>query len=108
MERGLYERDIVGLQDFILLEDCNSEEAFIDNLRKRFQANLIYVCIFACFAIFSISPTFLMHDYYSRPNQTYIGQVLVSVNPYKELNIYTEQNISEYRGKHFFEAPPHM
>lgn len=43
MERGLYERDIVGLQDFILLEDCNSETAFIDNLRKRFQANLIYV-----------------------------------------------------------------
>lgn len=43
MERGLYERDLVGLQDFILLEDCNSEEAFIDNLRKRFHADLIYV-----------------------------------------------------------------
>lgn len=43
MEKGLHERDIVGLQDFVLLEDCNSEEAFIDNLRKRFQENLIYV-----------------------------------------------------------------
>lgn len=40
--------------------------------------------------------------------QTYIGQVLVSVNPYKELGIYSEQDIKEYRGKHFFEAPPHM
>lgn len=40
--------------------------------------------------------------------QTYIGQVLVSINPYKELDIYSEQNIQEYQGKHFFEAPPHM
>lgn len=43
MEKGLHERDIVGLQDFILLEDFQSEEAFIDNLKKRFHANLIYV-----------------------------------------------------------------
>lgn len=43
MEKGLHERDIVGLQDFVLLENCDSEEAFIDNLRKRFQENLIYV-----------------------------------------------------------------
>lgn len=47
MERGLYERDIVGLQDFILLENYNSEEAFVDNLRKRFHANLIYVSLAA-------------------------------------------------------------
>lgn len=45
MEKGLHERDIVGLQDFVLLEDCNSEDAFIDNLRKRFQENLIYVSL---------------------------------------------------------------
>lgn len=46
MEKGLHERDIVGLQDFVLLEDCNSESAFIDNLKKRFQENLIYVSEF--------------------------------------------------------------
>lgn len=45
MERGLHERDRVGLQDFVLLENYKSEEAFIDNLRKRFQENLIYVSI---------------------------------------------------------------
>lgn len=45
MEKGLHERDIVGLQDFVLLEDCNNEDAFIDNLRKRFQENLIYVSL---------------------------------------------------------------
>lgn len=45
MEKGLFERDIVGLQDFILLEDYQSDTAFIDNLKKRFQADLIYVRI---------------------------------------------------------------
>lgn len=49
MERGLHERDRVGLQDFVLLENYKSEEAFIDNLRKRFQENLIYVSILKCF-----------------------------------------------------------
>lgn len=43
MERGLHERDRVGVQDFVLLEDFQSESAFIDNLRKRFNEDLIYV-----------------------------------------------------------------
>lgn len=43
MERGLHERDRVGVQDFVLLEDFRSEAAFIDNLRKRFKEDLIYV-----------------------------------------------------------------
>ena len=43
MEKGLHERDRVGVQDFVLLEDFESEEAFIENLRKRFRENLIYV-----------------------------------------------------------------
>ena len=45
MEKGLHDRDRVGLQDFVLLENYQSEEAFIDNLKKRFQENLIYVSI---------------------------------------------------------------
>lgn len=45
MERGLHDRDRVGLQDQVLLEDYQSEDAFIDNLRKRFQENLIYVSV---------------------------------------------------------------
>lgn len=43
MEQELYERDRVGLQDQVLLEDYQSEDAFIDNLKKRFKENLIYV-----------------------------------------------------------------
>ncbi|KAI8115492.1 Myosin-IB [Lucilia cuprina] len=81
MERGLHDRDRVGVQDFVLLEDYQSEEAFIDNLRKRFQENYIY---------------------------TYIGQVLISVNPYMQLPIYSEAHIKEYRNKHFYEIPPHI
>lgn len=45
MERDLHQRDRVGVQDFVLLEDFQNEQAFIDNLRKRFRENLIYVCI---------------------------------------------------------------
>ncbi|XP_063984112.1 unconventional myosin IC isoform X2 [Diachasmimorpha longicaudata] len=81
MEQDLHERNRVGVQDFVLLEDFNSETAFIDNLRKRFKESLIY---------------------------TYIGQVLVSVNPYKSLPIYNESTIHYYEGRNFFEAPPHI
>lgn len=43
MEKALHDRDVVGVQDFVLLENYQSEEAFLDNLKKRFQENLIYV-----------------------------------------------------------------
>jgi len=43
MERDLHARDRVGVQDFVLLEDFQSVDAFVDNLRKRFKENLIYV-----------------------------------------------------------------
>lgn len=46
MERGLHERDRVGVQDFVLLEDFQSETAFVDNLKKRFNENLIYVSVY--------------------------------------------------------------
>lgn len=53
MERGLHERDIVGLQDFVLLENYQSEGPFIDNLKKRFQENIIYVSTLYSHFIFS-------------------------------------------------------
>ncbi|XP_022813848.1 myosin-IB isoform X1 [Spodoptera litura] len=81
MEHALVHRERVGVQDFVLLEDFRSEAAFIDNLRKRFNENIIY---------------------------TYIGNVLISVNPYKNLPIYTEEKTKLYYKKAFFEAPPHV
>ncbi|KFP87563.1 Unconventional myosin-Ih, partial [Acanthisitta chloris] len=71
----------VGVQDFVLLDSHTSEVAFLNNLRKRYQENLIY---------------------------TYIGTLLVSVNPYKELDIYTLTQMQLYRGVNFFELPPHL
>uniref|UniRef100_A0A1B6CDD8 Myosin motor domain-containing protein n=3 Tax=Clastoptera arizonana TaxID=38151 RepID=A0A1B6CDD8_9HEMI len=81
MERNLHERDRVGVPDCVLLEDYKSEKAFVENLKKRFQENLIY---------------------------TYIGQVLISVNPYKNLPIYTPAAVALYQKIHFFEASPHI
>ncbi|NXM05749.1 MYO1H protein, partial [Tyrannus savana] len=81
MEGALIARDKVGVQDFVLLDSHTSEAAFLNNLRKRYQENLIY---------------------------TYIGTLLVSVNPYKELDIYTVTQMQLYRGVNFFELPPHL
>uniref|UniRef100_A0A669B0R3 Myosin Ic, paralog a n=1 Tax=Oreochromis niloticus TaxID=8128 RepID=A0A669B0R3_ORENI len=81
MESALTARDRVGVQDFVLLENYNSEAAFIENLRRRFRENLIY---------------------------TYIGSVLVSMNPYKELEIYSKQQMDRYRGVSFYEISPHI
>uniref|UniRef100_A0A8C9QAV4 Myosin IH n=1 Tax=Spermophilus dauricus TaxID=99837 RepID=A0A8C9QAV4_SPEDA len=81
MEGTLTARDKVGVQDFVLLDAHTSESAFVDNLRKRFNENLIY---------------------------TYIGTLLVSVNPYQELGIYTMSQMELYQGVSFFELPPHV
>ncbi|KAM5151035.1 unconventional myosin-Ic isoform 1-T1 [Callospermophilus lateralis] len=81
MESALTARDRVGVQDFVLLENFTSEAAFIENLRRRFRENLIY---------------------------TYIGPVLVSVNPYRDLQIYSRQHMERYRGVSFYEVPPHL
>ena len=43
-----------------------------------------------------------------RPTQTYIGTLLVSLNPYKELDTYSKKHMDTYMGVNFFELPPHM
>uniref|UniRef100_A0AAZ1XX07 Myosin motor domain-containing protein n=1 Tax=Oreochromis aureus TaxID=47969 RepID=A0AAZ1XX07_OREAU len=66
--------------DFVLLDET-TEAAFLSNLKKRFSKDLIY---------------------------TYIGTLLVSVNPYKELDIYNKKQMDIYMGVNFFELPPHI
>ncbi|XP_061674276.1 unconventional myosin-Ih [Syngnathoides biaculeatus] len=80
MEGALNARNQVGIQDFVLLDET-SEAAFLSNLKKRFCKDLIY---------------------------TYIGTLLVSVNPYKELDIYNKKQMDVYMGVNFFELPPHI
>ncbi|KAI6875648.1 Myosin-1 [Hortaea werneckii] len=70
----------VGVSDLTLISKI-SNEAINDNLKKRFENGEIY---------------------------TYIGHVLVSVNPFKDLGIYTDKVLDSYRGKNRLEVPPHV
>ncbi|KAI9866664.1 MAG: class II myosin [Trichoglossum hirsutum] len=70
----------VGVSDLTLISKI-SNEAINDNLKKRFENREIY---------------------------TYIGHVLVSVNPFRDLGIYTDEVLASYRGKNRLEMPPHV
>ena len=39
---------------------------------------------------------------------TYIGEVVVSVNPYKTMDIYNPSYVEDYRGREIYERPPHI
>ena len=54
MESALVRRDRIGVQDFVLLEDYKSEDAFLENLRKRFKERLIYVSIIIIDCFFTL------------------------------------------------------
>ncbi|KAF1830333.1 hypothetical protein BDW02DRAFT_633736 [Decorospora gaudefroyi] len=70
----------VGVSDLTLISKI-SNEAINENLKKRFENGEIY---------------------------TYIGHVLVSVNPFRDLGIYTDQVLDSYKGKNRLEVPPHV
>jgi len=70
-----------GVPDFVLMNEI-SENALWDNLKLRYSKDKVY---------------------------TYIGEVVVSVNPYKKMDqIYNASKINEYRGRYMYEVPPHI
>ncbi|XP_038605208.1 unconventional myosin-Ib [Tachyglossus aculeatus] len=72
--------NMIGVGDMVLLEPLN-EDTFIDNLRQRFDHGEVY---------------------------TYIGSVVVSVNPYRPLPIYCPEKVEDYRNRNFYELSPHI
>ncbi|XP_052803474.1 unconventional myosin-Ia-like isoform X2 [Mya arenaria] len=70
----------VGVSDCVLLDPV-TEDAFIENIKARFKHDQIY---------------------------TYIGTVVVSVNPYRKLPLYTTDIMEEYRMRNIYEMPPHI
>ncbi|XP_065896691.1 unconventional myosin-Id-like [Dysidea avara] len=75
------EFDGVGVPDFVLLDQL-TKEAFLDNLRMRFRGGKIY---------------------------TYIGEVVVSVNPYRNMDaIYDSDVVARFRGREIYENEPHV
>ncbi|XP_066559063.1 unconventional myosin-XVB [Amia ocellicauda] len=89
LESRLSNTQIPGSAQFLGVEDVEdlahleevSESSVLLNLKKRFHGDTIY---------------------------TYIGNMLLSVNPYKPLNIYLEETSQLYRGRELQENPPHV
>lgn len=79
-EFDLTKKKEVGVSDLTLLLSI-SDDAINDNLHKRFMNGSIY---------------------------TYIGHVLISVNPFQDLGIYTQKHLDLYKGKNRLEVPPHV
>ncbi|XP_059424230.1 unconventional myosin-Ie-like [Carassius carassius] len=71
---------VSGVDDMVLLSKI-SEDAITDNLKKRYMDDFIF---------------------------TYIGQVLISVNPFKQLPYFTDREIELYQGAAQYENPPHI
>nr|XP_061804993.1 unconventional myosin-XV-like [Nerophis lumbriciformis] len=74
------QREEDGVEDMTQLEEMHAD-AVLHNLKTRFERNLIY---------------------------TYIGSILVSVNPYKMYNIYGTDMVLQYKGHALGENPPHL
>ncbi|ESO97046.1 hypothetical protein LOTGIDRAFT_143556 [Lottia gigantea] len=77
---GIHEGPEFGIGDFVLLRDVTLD-GFMENLKLRFQKGKIY---------------------------TYIGEVVVSVNPYRPIDIYNTSYVEQYRGREIYERPPHI
>uniref|UniRef100_A0A8C8FSG7 Osteoclast-stimulating factor 1 n=1 Tax=Oncorhynchus tshawytscha TaxID=74940 RepID=A0A8C8FSG7_ONCTS len=71
---------ISGVDDMVLLSKIN-EDAITDNLKKRYMDDYIF---------------------------TYIGSVLISVNPFKQLPYFTDREVELYQGAAQYENPPHI
>ncbi|XP_075425742.1 unconventional myosin-VIIb isoform X2 [Ascaphus truei] len=78
--RPMHPSSAQGVEDMIRLGDLN-EAGIVHNLHIRYKDNNVY---------------------------TYIGAILVAVNPYQELTLYNTEQIQRYRNRRIGELPPHI
>uniref|UniRef100_A0A8V0ZSX1 Myosin IE n=1 Tax=Gallus gallus TaxID=9031 RepID=A0A8V0ZSX1_CHICK len=69
-----------GVDDMVLLSKI-TEDSIVENLKKRYMDDYIF---------------------------TYIGSVLISVNPFKQMPYFGEKEIEMYQGAAQYENPPHI
>ncbi|XP_078541312.1 unconventional myosin-Ie isoform X2 [Lissotriton helveticus] len=69
-----------GVDDMVLLSKI-TEDAIVENLKKRYMDDYIF---------------------------TYIGPVLISINPFKQMPYFGDKEIEMYQGAAQYENPPHI
>eukprot|EP01090_Pellita_catalonica_P010685 TRINITY_DN2211_c0_g1_i3.p1 TRINITY_DN2211_c0_g1~~TRINITY_DN2211_c0_g1_i3.p1 ORF type:complete len:1734 (-),score=312.63 TRINITY_DN2211_c0_g1_i3:863-6064(-) len=69
-----------GVEDMITLNNL-TEDLLLKNLQTRYEQDLIY---------------------------TYCGTILVAINPFRMLPIFTQEYVNQYVGKRIGQAPPHI
>ena len=75
-----------------------NEAGVLHNLKKRYYSDLVYVSFDV-----DAPPAHIVTRL-----QTYSGLFCVVINPYKQLNIYTDALIEAFKGKKRHERPPHI
>ncbi|GAB4827378.1 hypothetical protein Ancab_034264 [Ancistrocladus abbreviatus] len=97
-----------GMDDMTKLAYLH-EPGVLENLKRRYDVNEIYVSLVRCcrpFCLVSVSDAHLhAHLFFS---MTYTGNILIAVNPFKRLpHLYAISTMEEYKGGALGELKPH-
>lgn len=85
-----------------------NEATFLDNLKTRYYKDKIYVSKSSNLEIFR-NPYWLSVVYLYIYIQTYVANILIAVNPYREIReLYAPDTIKKYNGRSLGELPPHV